>query len=86
MQICDGCGTSRTFEDIKKERPSAISCCPERKMRDLLPAEYEEMRGLVAVCREMNHSLKKNSGFSLNTPWYEDWVYKVISRIPQQPL
>lgn len=28
----EGCDSTQTIEEIKKEHPDAISCCPERKM------------------------------------------------------
>lgn len=30
--VCDGCGTTRTIDHIRYISPSALSCCPERKM------------------------------------------------------
>lgn len=86
MKICDGCGTSKSFEEIKASNPRAISCCPERKMRDLLPAEYEQMRALANTCRDMDRSYTKNSAWNLNTPWYQEWVSKIIAQIPPHPL
>lgn len=29
---CLGCGSKKTIEEIRKENPNAISCCPERKL------------------------------------------------------
>ena len=80
MQICDGCGTSKTFQELKAERPNAISCCPERKMRDLLSSEYEALRELAHTCGDMSRSYNKNGNWNLNTPWYEDWFRKINIR------
>ena len=30
--ICTGCGSTKSIEQIRAEHPSALSCCPERKM------------------------------------------------------
>lgn len=30
--VCSGCGTDKTLDEIRAERPTAFSCCPERKM------------------------------------------------------
>lgn len=34
MLRCTGCGSTQTIEQIRREHPAAISCCPERDMRD----------------------------------------------------
>lgn len=29
---CEGCGSEKTIEEIRREYPNALSCCPERKL------------------------------------------------------
>jgi hypothetical protein len=33
MLRCTGCGSTQTIEEILREHPQALSCCPERNMR-----------------------------------------------------
>ncbi len=54
--ICDGCGTTKSMEEIKAAHPAALSCCPERKMRpitaaDLVRAEVKGLRRAAEMCR-----------------------------------
>lgn len=30
---CTGCGTTKTIEEIQRDHPNALSCCPERDMQ-----------------------------------------------------
>jgi len=30
MLRCTGCGSTQTIEELRRERPQAISCCPDR--------------------------------------------------------
>lgn len=40
-EMCTGCGTTYTMEQLAIAAPSAVSCCPERDMRPtLVPANY----------------------------------------------
>jgi len=32
FEICTGCGSTETLEELRARAPNAISCCPERKM------------------------------------------------------
>lgn len=34
---CAGCGSTETIAEIRAKHPQAISCCPERDMRELCP-------------------------------------------------
>ena len=36
MYRCTGCGSTESIEEIRKLFPGAISCCPERKMEQVL--------------------------------------------------
>ncbi|HBM2815690.1 TPA: hypothetical protein LU109_003602 [Enterobacter hormaechei subsp. xiangfangensis] len=49
-EMCTGCGTIKTLEEIAIEAPQALSCCPERKMVEtLIPADYIERRVIKNV-------------------------------------
>jgi hypothetical protein len=32
LWACTGCGSMKSIDQIRKEHPEAIACCPERKM------------------------------------------------------
>jgi hypothetical protein len=43
INMCMGCGTVATLEEIAARNPNAISCCPERKMlKTFAPANYQD--------------------------------------------
>lgn len=58
MQVCTGCGSIRSIEEIRAVHPDAVACCPERKMVEVdileLLARVERLE--VAV-RELNPGL-----------------------------
>ncbi len=56
---CTGCGSTQTIEQILREFPLAISCCPERDMQPvahkvMTPEEYSalNLRGWHFVCKD----------------------------------
>lgn len=79
MKICDGCGTARSLNDIMANNPKALSCCPERRMRDLTVPEYEALRALQQEVQNMINDRRKEErhGWALNTPWFQDWFRKI---------
>lgn len=55
---CTGCGSTETLAEVKTTHPKAVSCCPERKMKeqasayrmDVLLRVYDEDGNEVDDC------------------------------------
>ncbi|WP_313533418.1 hypothetical protein, partial [Haematobacter sp.] len=55
LLICDGCGDTRSNEDLaamRGENPNLISCCPERKMRLATRSDWDGLRARIKVLEE----------------------------------
>ena len=48
MLRCTGCGSTQTIEELRREHPQAISCCPERRMIDDTEARLQRLEKIVA--------------------------------------
>lgn len=47
MYRCTGCGSTESIEEIRRLFPGALSCCPERKMEQVLIDDAMVERALV---------------------------------------
>lgn len=58
MLRCTGCGSTQTIEEIRREHPQAISCCPERNMQDDGSGTVEDrLRRLEEAVLQLNPGL-----------------------------
>lgn len=47
---CTGCGSTDSMEEIKRENPRALSCCPERSMAPIVQYMREADAGTDCAC------------------------------------
>ena len=41
VEFCTSCGAKGTIDEIRRQRPGAKSCCPDRNVVDLFDYMYE---------------------------------------------
>jgi len=60
IEFCTSCGHQGTLEDLKKRNPMSLTCCPERKVVDLINylIEHEALEQRVKELEKRNEELE----------------------------
>jgi hypothetical protein len=95
MERCTGCGSFKTIEQIRKEHPLALSCCPERKMAPFtledavaLVEEHEQSFNLrwAADMRAIKRWRAAGPGRDLTLPDHADLCVWLLEQDEWQPI